>query len=379
LKCFYFNFNITPEEERNKKQETRTHKMTTTIARNPQYELPSESGGIPRMEDAEPAENIHQEEESPVSDVCHTPRPGGSSLLQYHEEQQRRINEMNEWRASFTNAANMSAKKAKLRRSANSRTVYLPYSHPNLKMCMDILKFRVTGVSTEAIVAADSVAQKKLGLRVPELIDEHEFNILKHALIHQKIRIDVSDTATITKKEMCAMILTEEMKMQEADKLIQIFEKKTKESPAETGTTEEPAEPAAVYDVSDAEYQEAKKIYSDSEYWHAALTKEKTRCWGPEKNRLWLPVPVVEEKEEPKKTISQQVRISNSSKHVFTKIISPETLRRPFIEMDTLAKTFTSDMIDFLLSPKRVLDRKHVADQIVEFVAVRRRLLRKEK
>ena len=357
--------------------------MTTTFARNDaQYELPSESGGIPRMEDAEPGENIHQEEESPVSDVCHTPRPGGSSLLQYHEEQQRLINEMKEWRASFTNAANISAQKAKLRRSANSRTVYLPYSHPNLKMCMDILKFRVTGVSTEAIVAADSVAQKKLGDRVPELIDEHEFNLLKHALIHQKIRIDVSDTATITKKEMCAMILTEEMKMQEADKLIQIFEKTNAAAPAGTGTTEEAAAPAAEpaapaeCDVSDAEYQEAKKIYSDSKYWHAALTKEKTRCWGPEKNRFWLPV--VEETEQPKKTISQQVRISNSSKQVFTNIISPETLRRPFIEMDTLAKTFTSDMIDFLLSPKRVLDRKHVADQIVELVAVRR-LLRKEK
>lgn len=353
--------------------------MTTTIARNAQFELPSESGGIPRMEDAEPAENIHQEEESPVSDVCHTPRPGGSSILQYHEEQQRRINEMKEWSASFTSAANISAKKAKLRRSANSRTFYIPCSHPNLKMCMDILKFRVAGVSTEAIVAADSVAQKKLGVRVPELIDEHEFNLLKYALSHQKIRIDVSDTATITKKEMCAMILTEEMKIQEAEKLIQIFEKTNAAAPAGTGTTEEaaPAEPAApvVCDVSDAEYQEAKKIYSDSKYWHAALTKEKTRCW-PEKNRYWLSV--VEEPEEPKKTISQQVRISNSSKHVFANIISPETLRRPFIEMDTLAKTVTSDMIDFFLSPKRVLDRKHVADQIVEFVAVRR-LLRKEK
>ena len=353
--------------------------MTTTFAINEdQYDLPCESGGIPRMEEVAPEDNIHKEEESPVSDVCHTPRPGGTtSLSKYHEDQKRRMmNEMNEWRASFTNAANISAKKAKLRRSAKSRTFYIPCSHPNLKMCMDILKFRVTGVSTEAIIAADSVAQKKLGDRVPELINENEFNLLKFALSQQKILIDVSDTATISKKEMSTMILAEEMKMQEADKLIQIFEK-TKETPTGTGDAAAAATPAeeVVCNVSEAEYQEAKKIYNDSKYWQDALRKEKARCW-PERFRFGLPV--VEELEEPKKTISQQVRISESSKHVFTRIISPETLRRHFIEMDALAKKVTSDMIDFFLSPKRVLDRKHVADQIVEYVAVRR-TIRKEK
>jgi hypothetical protein len=89
-------------------------------------------------------------------------------------------------------------------------------------------------------------------------------------------------------------------------------------------------------------------------------------------------LPLGEEKPEPK-TISQQVRISNSSKRVFTNIISPETLRRPFIEMNTLATTIATDMIDFFLSPKRVLDRKHVAEQISEFVAARRRSAKKSK
>jgi len=239
---------------------------------------------------------------------------------------------------------------------------------------MDILKFRVAGVSTEAIIAADTVAQKKLGDRVPELIDEREFNLLKIALSQQKIRIDVSDTVTVTKKEMCEMILAEEMKMQEADRLIQMVEKTNAATPA-AGTEEAAASLLVVCDVSEAEYQEAKKVYSDSKYWHAALTKEKSRCW-PENKRYWLPLG--EEKPEPK-TISQQVRISNSSKRAFTNIISPETLRRPFIEMNTLATTIATDMIDFFLSPKRVLDRKHVAEQISEFVAARRRSAKKSK
>jgi hypothetical protein len=338
-----------------------------TATRTTEYQLPSESGGIPRMEDAEPA--------SEPEIACYTPRPGDGLISQYsNEEKHRRITEIKEWRDRFTAEANISARKAKLRRSANSRTFYTPGSHPNLKTCMDILKFRVAGVSTEAIIAADTVAQTKHGDRVPELIDEREFNLLKIALSQQKIRIDVSDTVTVTKKEMCEMILAEEMKMQEADRLIQMVEKTNAATPA-AGTEEAAASLLVVCDVSEAEYQEAKKVYSDSKYWHAALTKEKSRCW-PENKRYWLPLG--EEKPEPK-TISQQVRISNSSKRVFANIISPETLRRPFIEMNTLATTIATDMIDFFLSPKRVLDRKHVAEQISEFVAARRRSAKKSK
>jgi hypothetical protein len=101
-----------------------------TATRTTEYQLPSESGGIPRMEDAEPA--------SEPEIACYTPRPGDGLISQYsNEEKHRRITEIKEWRDRFTAEANISARKAKLRRSANSRTFYTPGSHPNLKTCMD--------------------------------------------------------------------------------------------------------------------------------------------------------------------------------------------------------------------------------------------------
>ena len=101
---------------------------------------------------------------------------------------------------------------------------------------------------------------------------------------------------------------------------------------------------------------------ADLNYWSNALVEETRR----------LSFNVMRPCQHPPTVPSHHAHIMPSSGEALRNILTPETIRRRFISIDALAKTISTELVNFLTAPYRASDRKAVVEQIKESCRSRR-------
>lgn len=235
-----------------------------------------------------------------------------TALLLLKEEARKSIAE---FRIKFTQAANASAAAIKRRRSPHSRTFYNIAASPHVKRAIDNLETENDKIPEES-------------RRLPKA----DIGLLARAIQNCRLRLIVHDSQS-----------RDELKQQYAQ--AQKDETEAEEVMSSTTTT----------DVDG--YLRAKDRHQDLKLWRMDISNELTRT-EPKYNRQTgtLDKPSVP---------SQHAQIPAVAV-VLRNILSPETIRRRFISLDTLTKQIGKDVAAFLSDESRHYDRIEVIHQIKE-------------
>ena len=310
--------------------------MTTTHNANANANANADAvfKGISRMEDAEPAipftavggDNGGDNGES-------TPRPGSNQS----EILEALYNQRKEWQTKFELAAKTAAKQTKHRRSLKTTTYYTPSTNP-------LFKKNITALEMKCVTRAAS-----------ELIDEAEFNIIKHALTKHRILLEVNDATTLDQLHV---------DLREAKEITSIAESATIAAFTQAiadATASGLQHPETIAKVNPV-YLSALQEFNEQKYWVDALSREIARCTPSPFRDSPLPI-----------SPTQHARIATSSRSLLSTILTHETCTRKFISIGLLTKQIVREFAEFLSNPDRCLDRKRVADQIAASLAARTR------
>ena len=235
-----------------------------------------------------------------------------TALLLLKEEARKSIAE---FRIKFTQAANSSAAAIKRRRSPHSRTFYNIAASPHVKRAIDNLETENDKIPEES-------------RRLPKA----DIGLLARAIQNCRLRLIVHDSQS-----------RDELKQQYA----QAQKDETEAEEVMSSTTKT--------DVDG--YLRAKDRHQDLKLWRMDISNELTRT-EPKYNRQTgtLDKPSVP---------SQHAQIPAVAV-VLRNILSPETIRRRFISLDTLTKQIGKDVAAFLSDESRHYDRMEVIHQIKE-------------
>jgi hypothetical protein len=233
-----------------------------------------------------------------------TPRPGTSSSSSSSSAMMR-------W--SFSQAAKQYAAENKLRLKSKTRTEYRMAANSRINRALQELVTKV---------------QKKAQENPTEAMPESDFQLLKQAIENFQVRIIVHDSTTLDELKEQRTRMTNEM----ADL----------------------ASCAAVAEHHADFVQSYKEKESDLKEWHSTLSAEIRRIepYGFISRMSPTVVP------------SQHVKIAHTSGNTLRNILSPETIRRRFISLNTLTQTIRRELLEFLTDESRGKDRAEVVQQI---------------
>lgn len=237
-------------------------------------------------------------------------------LLLLQEEARKSVAD---FRIKFTQAANASAAAIKRRRSPNSRTFYNIAVSRHVKCALDNLEKENDKIPDES-------------RRIPKA----DIELLKRAIQNFRLKLIVHDSQT-----------RDELKEQFA---------KARQSETEA---EEAAHKAMTSSITDVDgYLNAKDRHQDAKLWRMDISNELTRTeqkFNRQTGALDAPgVP------------SQHAQIPEAAGVLLRNILSPETIRRRFISLETLTRQIRNDVAAFLSDPIRHKDRNEVIQQIKE-------------
>lgn len=168
----------------------------------------------------------------------------------------------------------------------------------------------------------------------PGMLTESDFNILKQAIGNLRVRLVVHDNISFHELEVLAAKTKEEEKAAE----------KAMDAAFMEATT-----------PGQKKFFEAKDKYHDLKVWGGELSKEITRV---------LRINPAMSGERPIQV--QHAHISPASGVQLRNILSPETIRRTFISLETLTKQIRDEMVKFVIGATRHKDRIEVIRQIKE-------------
>lgn len=258
-------------------------------------------GGLFRMSDAE-----FEEEYSTLNTMTTTgtPRPGMDT-----EDIATRQDAAVKAMMTFSQAAKQSASANKRRRTPRTSTQY----------CMAV-SFKVTGAFDEL--------QKQIE-KYPAVMSQDDFNILKQAIGNFRVKCNMHDYKTL---DDLKQMLSETRKL---------------EAQAELETHKAFVDKS----VGEQAYLDAKDRYLDLKTWGDELAKE-IRTLSITKPGGMYGVP------------SQHAQISPATGNLLRNILTPETIRRTFISLNTLTTKIRNEVVVFLTDAARHKDRHEVIKQI---------------
>lgn len=237
-----------------------------------------------------------------------------TALLLLKEEARKSIAE---FRIKFTQAANASAAAIKRRRSPHSRTFYNIAVSPHVKHAIDNL---------------DKENDKIPERRLPKA----DIGLLARAIQNCRLRLIVHDS-------------------QSRDELKQQYTQ-TQKDEVEAEEVMKKAMSSSTTDVDG--YLRAKDRHQDAKIWRMDISNELTRT-EPKYNKQTGEL-------DNAGVPSQHAQIPAAAGLLLRNILSPETIRRRFISLETLTRQIRNDVAAFLSDVSRHNDRMEVIRQIKE-------------
>ena len=239
-----------------------------------------------------------------------------TALLLLKEEARKSVAE---FRIKFTQAANASAAAIKRRRSPHSRTFYNIAVSPHVKRAIDNLETENEKIPDES-------------RRIPKA----DIELLKRAIQNFRLKLIVHDSQS-----------RDELKQQYA----QVQKDETE--------AEQAAQKAMSSSTTDVDgYLNAKDRHQDLKLWRMDISNELTRT-EPKYNKQTGEL-------DNAGVTSQHAQIPAAAGLLLRNILSPETIRRRFISLETLTKQIRNDVAAFLSDASRHKDRIEVIRQIKE-------------
>jgi len=230
-----------------------------------------------------------------------TPRPPGMDYEDRVERQQLAAAAAASVR-TFSHAAKHSAASMKLRRSSKSHTAYRMSANTRVKRAFDQL---------------EEVDVKTTGQMTPT-----DLQLLKQAFGNFRVKLHVHDSKTFSQLRQMRM-LSEKQEKEAEIAVLETFKDKDADAQA---------------------YIDAKDKHLDLKIWNAELSKEFRASAAS--------VP------------SQHAQISQSSAITLRNILTPETLRRTFVSLNSLTQKIREEVVQFLSDETRRKDRAEVVAQI---------------
>jgi hypothetical protein len=239
-----------------------------------------------------------------------------TALLLLKEEARKSIAE---FRIKFTQAANSSAAAIKRRRSPHSRTFYNIAASPHVKRAIDNLETENDKIPEES-------------RRLPKA----DIGLLARAIQNCRLRLIVHDS-------------------QSRDELKQQYTQ-TQKDEVEAEEVMKKAMSSSTTDVDG--YLRAKDRHQDAKIWRMDISNELTRT-EPKYNKQTGEL-------DNAGVPSQHAQIPAAAGLLLRNILSPETIRRRFISLETLTRQIRNDVAAFLSDVSRHNDRMEVIRQIKE-------------
>ena len=171
------------------------------------------------------------------------------------------------------------------------------------------------------------------------MLTEDDFKLLKQAIGNLRVKLIVHDNISFHELEQ----LHEKTKQEET-----VAEKAMDVAFMETTTP------------GQQKFFEAKDKYQDLKAWGQELSKEISRV-DLRHNYMRLA-----KGEQALQVPSQHAHLARASGVQLRNILSPETIRRTFISLETLTKKIRDEFVMFLIGPNRHKDRLEVIKQIKE-------------
>lgn len=284
-------------------------RMTTTIT-TMNTAAAAIGGGLSRMSDDDEYEQMFAAGEGG------TPRPGMDSA-----ELTERQDAANKAILSFSQVAKHAAAVSKHRRSPKARTDYWMMNKHVIRAFNDL---------------ESQIKQN------PALMSQSDFNLLKQAISNFRVKLIVNHSMTFHKLKT------------------HYAETKSREKEAEKDLQEAFADKT----LDPVLYLDAKETFEDLKSWAAELTKEINRI--DPRNRYDRVMKGEITTEEFFGVPSQHAKISHGSGVLLRNILTPETIRRPFISLEMLTKKIRDELVMFLIGSNRHKDRHEVIKQIKE-------------
>lgn len=234
---------------------------------------------------------------------------------------------------SFSQAAKHAAVATKRRRSPKARTYYCMAASRQVKVAFDELEKQIE--------------------QMPEVMSKDDFNILKQGISNFRVRLNVHDGLTFNELRQLRIDISQQEQAAELATHNAFMDK--------TNTPE-----------GEQAYLDAKERYLDLKQWSDALSKEIRACQPKPKytnigNGLYkYDLSNQPGSETPAGVPSQHAQIAPSSAKALYNILTPETIRRTFISMNSLTDQIRKDVVDFLKDNHRRKDRAEVVKQIKE-------------
>lgn len=288
--------------------------MTTTTAAPAAATI----GGLSRMSDDDEYEQMFAAGEGG------TPRPGMDAA-----EVSERQDAANKAILSFSQVAKHAAAASKHRRSPKARTDYWMMNKHVIRAFDDL---------------ESQIKQN------PAMMSLTDFNLLKQAIGNFRVKLVVHDSMSF-----------HEQKKHEA-------ETKSREKEAEKDLQEAFADKT----LDPVLYLDAKETFEDLKSWAAELVKENKRIDPHNKYDRVMKGELTTN--EHFGVPSQHAEISHGSGVMLRNILTPETIRRPFISLEMLTKKIRDELVMFLIGSNRHKDRHEVINQIKESCLSRRQM-----
>ena len=283
-------------------------RMTTTFTTMNTAAAAAIGGGLSRMSDDDEYEQMF------AAGGEGTPRPGmdAAELTEKQDAANKAI-------LSFSQVAKHAAAASKHRRSPKARTDYWMMNKHVIRAFNDL---------------ESQIKQN------PAMMSQSDFNLLKQAISNFRVKLIVHDSMTFHKLKT------------------HYAETKSREKEAETDLQEAFADKT----LDPVLYLDAKETFEDLKSWAAELAKEINRI--DPRNRYDRVMKGELTTEESFGVPSQHAEISHGSGVMLRNILTPETIRRPFISLEMLTKKIRDELVMFLIGSNRHNDRHEVIKQI---------------
>ena len=301
---------------------------TTTINTTATAVETTVTTGLPRMSEDDFEHEFSSSSESVIV-VVGTPRPGTDDAANAAAADAATAAV---W--SFSQAAKHAAVATKRRRSPKARTYYFMAASRQVKAAFDELEKQIK--------------------QTPELMSNDDFKLLKQGISNFRVKLNVHDGITFNELRQLRIDVSQQ------------------EQAAELATHNAFIDRAKTPEGEQA-YLDAKQRYLDLKQWSDALVKEVAACRPKPKytnigNGLFRHDLSNQQpgSETPAGVPSQHAQIAPSSAKALYNILTPPTIRRTFISMNSLTDQIRKDVVDFLKDNHRHKDRAEVVKQIKE-------------
>jgi len=171
------------------------------------------------------------------------------------------------------------------------------------------------------------------------MLTEDDFKLLKQAIGNLRVKLIVHDNISFHELEELQKKTKQEETAAEKAMVVAFMEKTT---------------------PGQQKFFEARDKYQDLKAWSQELSKEISRV-DLRHNYMRLA-----KGEQALQVPSQHAHLARASGVQLRNILSPETIRRTFISLETLTKKIRDEFVNFLIGPNRHKDRLEVIKQIKE-------------